>query len=263
MSVQELEGTDRGGAGAVSALYVYGVVSSSSASAVGAAGIGGARVETLPVRKVAALVSEVAVPIRAKRRELMSHAEVLNELAATETVLPLRFGTTFPDADTVVADFLEPRHDELVRVIEDFGDPVVLLVKAYYREEAILAEIVREEPRIARLRAATRGRAAAAAHAHPHELGTAVARALEARTAADGAAILDTLRPFAQDVSVDDTPIEHQVVKASVLVKRRDVPKVDKALGALAERNAGRIHFKYVGPLAPHSFVSLAATEAR
>jgi hypothetical protein len=257
MTAQALEGSDRSRAGAATAHYVYGVVASSASSAVRAEGVGGARVEPLPFRNVAALVSEVAVPIRAKRRELMSHAEVLNELAEEDTVLPLRFGTTFPDAETVVADFLEPRHDELVGLLQRFHDRVELLVKAYYREEAILAEIVREEPRIARLRAATSGRPAAAAHADRIELGTAVARALEARTAADGAAILDTLRPFAHDVHVDDTPIEHQVLKASVLVARRDVPKVDRALEGLAERNAGRIQFKYVGPLAPHSFVAL------
>ena len=259
MTVQELEGTGRRRADAASAHYVYGVVASASASAVRAEGVAGARVERVPFRKVAALVSEVPVPIRAKRRELMSHAEVLNELAADDTVLPLRFGTTFPDAETVVADFLEPRHDELVRLLKQYDGRVELLVKAYYREDAILAEILREEPRIAKLRAVTRARPAAAAHAERIELGSAVARALEARTAADGAAILDTLRPFAHEVHVDDTPIEHQVVKASALVSRRDVPKVDKALNTLAERNAGRIHFKYVGPLAPHSFVSMEA----
>ena len=259
MTVQERKGTDRRRGDAASAHYVYGVVRSSSASAVRTEGIGGASVEALPFRKVAALVSEVAVPIRAKRRELMSHAEVLNELAARDTVVPLRFGTTFPDAETLVADFLEPRHDELVGLLKQFDGRVELLVKAYYREDAILAEIIRDEPRIAKLRAVTRERPAAAAHAERLELGTAVARALEARTAADGAAILDTLRPFAQEVHVDDTPIENQVLKASVLVARRDVPKVDRALDGLAERNAGRIHFKYVGPLAPHSFVSMEA----
>ena len=257
MTVQELEGAGRRGAGAATAHYVYGVVASSSASTVRAEGLGGARVEALPFRTVTALGSEAAVPIRARRRELMSHAEVLNELAVDQTVLPLRFGTTVPAAEAVVAEVLEPRHDELVGLLKRFEGRVELLVKAYYREEAILAEIVREEPRIAKLRAATSGRPAAVAHADRIELGSAVARALEARTAADGAVILDTLRPFAQDVHVDDTPIEHQVLKASVLVARRDVAKVDRALEALAGRNAGRIHFKYVGPLAPHSFVAL------
>jgi gas vesicle protein GvpL/GvpF len=245
-------------AGTALATYVYGVVASDAAPASAAAGISGTDVHVLPYRDVSALVSVVPIPIRAKRRELMSHSEVVNEAARTTTVLPLRFGTTFPDGDTVVSDFLEPRHDELSKLLDQFDGRVELMVKAFYREEAILAEIVRDDPRVARLRAATQGRPAAQTQAEQLELGSAVAAALQARTSADAASILETLRPFAIDVWVDETPIEHQVLRASILVERENVEATDAALSALAERNAGRIQFKYIGPLAPHSFVSLS-----
>ena len=245
-------------AGTALATYAYGVVVSKAAPTVAAAGIGGTDVQVLPFRDVAALVSVVPVPIRAKRRELMSHSEVINEAATVCTVLPLRFGTTFPDSDSVVSDFLEPRHGELSSLLEQFENRVELMVKAFYREEAILAEIVRDDPRVARLRAVTRDRPAAQTHAERLELGSAVAAALQARASADAALILDTLRPFTLDVWVDETPIENQVLRASILVERGQVAATDAALSALAERNAGRIQFKYVGPLAPHSFVSLS-----
>jgi hypothetical protein len=254
MTVDELETPARTGL----ATYVYGVVAADAASGVNVSGVGDTDVGVLPFRDVAALVSDVPVPIRAKRRELLSHSEVLNQAAASGTVLPLRFGTTFPDADAVVGDFLEPRYDELRGLLAKFEGRAELMVKAFYHEDAILAEIVRDEPRIARLSAITRERPEAATQAERIELGSAVAAALDARTRADAARILDTLRPFALDVWVDDTPIEHQVLRASVLVERDRVQATDEALSALAERNAGRIHFKYVGPLPPHSFVSLS-----
>ena len=131
-------------------------------------------------------------------------------------------------------------------------------MKAFYRPDVVLGEIVRTNPRIARLREATRGRPEAATHAARLELGTAVAAELEARARRDAAAILDELRRLAVDVRVDETPIEHQVVRASLLVARWDVAAVDAAMDDLARRHAGRIDFKYVGPLAPHSFVSLS-----
>ena len=84
------------------------------------------------------------------------------KVRAGETILPLSFGTTFPDRESLVAEFLEPRHDELAGLLKALEGRVELLVKAYYREEAILAEVVRNEPRIARLRAVTRERPAAA-----------------------------------------------------------------------------------------------------
>lgn len=258
MAIDELEATNGGTADGASAAYVYGVIRSTAAPPADATGIAGAHVRALPFEKIAALVSDVPVPIRAKRRELMSHSNVLNGVVASGTVLPLRFGMTFPDADSVVSEFLTPRHDELNGLLDELEGRVELVVKAFYREEAVLAEIVRDNPRIARLRALTRDRPAAATHADRLELGSAVAAALEARTGADAAAILDELRPFALDLRVDDTPIEHQVLRASLLVKRDDVESVDAVMNRLAERNAGRIHFKYIGPLAPHSFVSLS-----
>jgi Gas vesicle synthesis protein GvpL/GvpF len=257
MTVQEPADTS------ASVAYVYGVVGSTTSPAVHATGVGGATVRTVPFGEVAALVSSVSPPIRAKRRELMSHAEVLNDISTSATVVPLRFGTIFHDPDSVVTEFLEPRHDELAKLLETLAGRAELMVKAYYVEEAILAEIVREDRHVARLRAATLERPPAAAHAERIELGRAVAAALEARAAADSAAILDVLRPFALDVRVDETPIEHQVLRASVLVDRGHVPAVDAALSELAERNAGRIRFKYVGPLAPHSFVAVSSADGR
>ena len=65
------------------------------------------------------------------------------------------------------------------------------------------------------------------------------------------------------DQAVDQEPIEHQVLRASFLVERGHVSAFDAAMDDLAREHAGRIRFKYVGPLAPHSFVSVAPPESR
>ncbi len=257
MHAQELGEEARGAT--ASALYVYGVVEAGTAGALKACGIGGALVREVAHGGLAALVSEVETPVRAKRRELLAHTEVLNEAVAARTVLPLSFGTTFPDADTLVGELLESRGAELKRLLEQVEGRVELTVKAFYRPDVVLTEIVRSNPRIAGLREDTRGRPEAATHGARLELGTAVAAELEAHSRRDAAAILDVLRPLAVDVRVDETPIEHQVVRASLLVARWDVPAVDAAMDDLARRHAGRIDFKYEGPLAPHSFVSLGS----
>ena len=258
MIMQELDEKAHG-ADTASALYVYGIVAAGTVRKMEARGIGGAPVRDVAHGELAALVSEVETPVRAKRRELLSHTEVLNEAVATGTVLPFSFGTVFPDADTLVAELLQPRREELKRLLEQHEGRVELTVKAFYRPAVVLAEIVRSNPRIARLREATRGRPEAATHGARLELGTAVAAELEAQARRDAAAILGELRPLAVDLRVDETPIEHQVVRASLLVERRNVAHVDAVLDELARRHAGRIDFKYVGPLAPHSFVSLGS----
>jgi Gas vesicle synthesis protein GvpL/GvpF len=240
-----------------SAVYVYGIVRAGDAPRVRTEGVGGGEVTPIESGRIAALAARVATPIRAKRRELLGHAGVLNEVASATTVLPLRFGITFPDEETVVRELLDARTQQLERLLRELEGKVELLVKAYYREEVVLAEIVQRDARIERLSARTRGRPAAATHADRLELGTAVAAALEATARADAAAILAELRPRALDVRLDETPVEHQVLRASLLVARDRVPEFDEILGRIAARQAGRMQFSYAGPLAPHSFVDL------
>ena len=241
------------------AVYCYGVTWASSPGARRVAGVAGASVEAIGFGELAALVSPVeSTSIRARRRDLLSHSQVVAEAHEHGTVLPLRFGFVFESADAVVDDFLQPRHDELVALLRRFEGRVEVTVKAYYREEAVLAEIIRDNPRIAQLREATRSRPAAATMPMRLELGERVARELQARTQRDARALLDRLRPLALAVDVDEEPIEHRVLQASFLVEQGRVADFDKAMEELAREHAQSVHFKYLGPLPPHSFVDLA-----
>jgi hypothetical protein len=219
-------------------------------------GLADSPVEPVRVGELAGLTSPVpSIKVRARRADLLRHFEVLATAFEDGTVLPLRFGVVFDDQQALTESFLRPRHDELVALLRELRDRVELRVTANYREEAILAEVVRENPRIARLREATRGERGG----HPLllELGELVAAELRARTGRDTRVILDRLRRLAVDYDLDDEPIEHQVLRGSFLVERKRVPAFDKTMDEIASDQAGRIDFKYVGPLPPHSFVSL------
>ena len=234
----------------LTALYCYGVTWADAAEAQRSGGLAGKSVEPVRFEQLAALTSEAPEgKIRARRADLMCHFDVLSRAFERGTVIPLRFGIVLED---VVEDFLRPRHDELVRLLRELDGRVELRVTAHYREEAILGEIIRENPRVARLRGES-------SQAQLIELGELVARELRARTDHDARAILDRLRKLALDQEVDEEPIEHQVLRASFLVERKKVPAFDKAMEDLASGQAGRIDFKYVGPLPPHSFVGLEA----
>jgi hypothetical protein len=201
--------------------------------------------------------------VRAKRRDLLRHAEVLADAVEHGTVLPLRFGTVFGSADELVGQFLEPRHDELADLMRDFEGRVELTVKAFYRENVILGEIVRENPGIAHLRAASQSGPEATTYPLRIDLGERVAHELRNRTQRDAKELLAALRPLALAVEIDTQPIEHQVLRASFLVERKRVHAFDKKVDELAQRQAKRMQFKYVGPLAPHSFVNLTPLEER
>src|SRR4051794_19171163 len=107
MSVQS---PPRAGPGDVSAtaLYCYGITSAKAAKAQPGAGLGGTGVEAVRSGELAALVT--AVPsgtVRARRRDLLSHFDVLGTAFETGSILPLRFGIVFDDERALVDEFLQ------------------------------------------------------------------------------------------------------------------------------------------------------------
>jgi Gas vesicle synthesis protein GvpL/GvpF len=248
---------------AVGGVYCYGVTWADAAPPDRATGVGGEAVGAVVAGDVAALTSPVAsTKVRAKRRDLLNHSEVLAAALERGAVLPLRFGVVFESEEALVERFLSPRGAELSALLRRFEGCVELTVRASYEEDAILAEIVQENPRIARLREETREGPAAATQPLKLELGERVAGELQSRTLRDRKALLDRLSPLALELEVDQEPIEHQVLRASFLVERGNVAAFDNAMDELAREHAGRIRFKYVGPLAPHSFVNVGTPEA-
>lgn len=237
----------------LTALYCYGVTSADLARPQRGGGLAGKAVEPVRFEELVALTSE-APPgkVRARRADLMCHFDVLSTAFERGTVIPLRFGMVFDDDATLVEKLLRPRYDELVSLLRVLENRVELRVTANYREEVVLAEIVRDNARVARLRGARSQPALV-------ELGELVAAELQARTQHDARAILKRLDRLVLERELDDEPIEHQVLRGSFLVERKRVPDFDAAMEDLASSQAGRIDFKYVGPLPPHSFVALEA----
>jgi Gas vesicle synthesis protein GvpL/GvpF len=237
---------------------VYGIVPAETSLDGAPPGIAGAPVSRVTAGGLAALVSPVeGDDLRATRRDLLSHSAVLEHAVAAGPVLPLRFGTVLRDEDAVVEELLEPRRDELAGLLRRFERLVELRVKAFYVEEEVLKEIVRSDPAIARLREATRGNTAA--YPQRLRLGEAVAHALDARRQRDADSILARLRPLAEDVVVEEADAR-LALTASFLVDRCRLEAFDEAMDDLARAHEGRITFKYLGPLPPHSFVSLSET---
>src|SRR5437763_5129183 len=239
-------------------VYVYGVTWADGARLRRGAGIGGRDVGVVEHDDLAALVTGVPPgPVRARRRDLMRHMAVLQHVFDEHPVLPLPFGSVFPAGDVVVEASLAEHHDELAHLLKQFDGLAELRVRATYREDAILAEIVRGDRKIAQLREVTQ-ESAAGADPRRIQLGEAVARSLAARRDRDAHAISKALRPLARDAVIEETRTEYDLMRASFLVERRSIAAFDARMDELARPERERISFTYAGPLPPHSFVGLA-----
>lgn len=237
-------------------IYVYGILRSGQAVR-GAKGVLDAGIGTVEHGKVAAIASPVpSLSVRAKRRDLLRHSDVLQEAFAEGAVLPFRFGTVFPDREALVDEVLAPRHDELHKLLERFSDAGELRLRAAYHDnESVLAAVVRDNPAIARLRETTKGRTGT----DPRllQLGEAVAQAFAAKRDADADDIVSRLSRHADEVRVDERTEELDVVRASFLVRRRKTSKFEELLESVALTHRHLIQFTCTGPVPPHSFVTL------
>jgi hypothetical protein len=243
------------------ALYVYGVTWAGRGR-VRRDGVRDAAVKAVEHGELAAIVSDVgAEPLRAKRRDLLRHSDVLQDAFAHAPVLPFRFGTVLESEDAVVDELLAARYEELVALLQRFDGLSELRVRATFVHDAILAEIVRDDHRIAALREATRD--ARASDTRHVQLGEAVAGSLAAKRAVAADEVVGSLVAHAQQVHVDEPRDELEVARASFLVDERGARAVERAAEQLAARNAGRFALELVGPMPPHSFVSLGSGAGR
>ena len=240
-------------------VYVYGVTWADGPRVRRSKGVAGGSVGTVEHSKLAAIVSPASDgPVRTKRRELLSHLEVVGGVFESKTVLPLQFGSVFPDRDAVVDELLAVRHDELAALLDQFEGLGELRIRAAYREAEILAEIVAGDPRIGDLARLTQG-AGRSADPLRIQLGEAVARTLTSLRRRDADAISAVLLPCALDAVVDEPRTEYELLRASYLVERARVAEFDSVVDEVAARERDRMSFNYAGPVPPHSFVSLSA----
>ena len=217
----------------VSHRYIYGFARAADAQAIAEPGIGdpGAPVEIVSRAGLAALVSEApAGDVTADRRNLAA------------------------------------RRDELAGLLGEVEGRGEHRLTAYYDQDLVLAEIVADDPEVARLRKETQGVSPDAGYYMRIRLGELVLEAMRRKRTHDEAHVLDRLRPLAGAFTRQEELPEAVVLKASFLVERGREEEFDRAVQELAREADGRMRFKRVGPLPPYSFVDVhlpAANGAR
>jgi hypothetical protein len=196
----------------------------------------------------AAVVSELDEgPVEATRRNLLAHADVVEQLHEDAVVLPARFGYMLESREEVLELLALP---EIEQLLERHESTCELTLKGTY-EESVLAEVgAALQPLREAYRAAPSVEAGIA-------LGEAVGEGLAERRARDQALVLDQLRPLVLEVLTSEPAGEFAAFNAALLVERNGVAAVERQLERLAAHMSPPLRFKLVGPLPPYSFVRL------
>ena len=243
------------GAAELEAIYVYGIVPAGAPVPDDLHGIGDAQVRVVEDNSVAALTSKLP-PSRplGTAADLRAHARVIETVYQSCAVLPMRFGAALENADAVVAELLEPHTDAFAGALQRIDNQEQFILRGRYLHGAAFAEVLAEDPHVARMSAWLRGRDADTYRLEAIQLGTLVARALECKQQADMKFMKKFLEPRVTAIA-ERVPASPEIaVDAAFLVRRPDRSAFEQAADELGRRWDRRIRLRLVGPLPAYDF---------
>ncbi|AZM73813.1 GvpL/GvpF family gas vesicle protein [Streptomyces sp. KPB2] len=235
-------------AAAPKALYVYGIAPA-GIRAPRSRGVDGAPVRLLTEAGLCAAVSDAPPRLRPRRRDLLAHQAVLDELVAQGPVLPMRFAVLSPRTDTLLAQ-LRTDATHLAQQLDGVRGCVELNVKGTV-VPGHFADLVRRDDKLRTLALRTRRRPDYEANVR---LGEAIALSVrrEARRAARE--VVDLLAPLAVR-TVQGATDDEQVLSASFLLRSADETRFREAVAERARACGDRLALSVTGPLPCYSFV--------
>jgi len=240
--------------------YVYGVVRARDRPLAellpSLAGMDGGPLEAVTDDDLAAVVTEVIIERpRGRRRDLISHSEVLNALAREHDVVPLLFGTVVADRESIVTGLLADRRPIVADVLARTAGAVQFNLRASYVQDTVLADVVRGNPVIRDLHERTRGIPEGTPHPDAVRLGQLVSEALTLQRHGDSGLLMDAVLPLVRDSRVRERADVAHVVDLALLVDRDSVAMLESHLEGIAEDVHDRMRLNLIGPLAPYDFV--------
>jgi hypothetical protein len=233
------------------ATYVYGIVDAKHPCRLDE--ITGVGEPPRPLRrldagKIVAIISDAPAELRAKRRDVLAHQRVLDEIIRQGTVLPMRFGVIAQDEESLRDDLVDDADADLA-MIDELRGRIEFNVKAFADEDALLNDVATTDESVRRLR----GRGTTTVE-DQIELGEAVAAAIEVRHEAIRGQLVENLGRLAVR-SVPGSPVREAAANQSFLVERHRTPDFTAAVDALDTQLGANVRLQCVGPLPPYSFV--------
>jgi hypothetical protein len=240
------------------AVYVYGILPGDIELEPGATGVGDPPGEVRVVRHgdLAALVSDVDVDRPLGRPEdLFAHEELLDSTAAEVPVLPLRFGAVVSGDDAVAEELLQANHDEFATALRQLEGRVEYVLRGRYNEQAILREVLEEDPEAEELAEQIRGADPDATRELRMELGEMVTNAVAVKREENTRAVGDALAGQVEASVVRPPTHELDAVYTAFLVKADAAESLEQAVRRLAGDWEGRVDLTLAGPIAAYDFV--------
>ena len=247
------------------AVYVYGILPGDVELNEEAAGVGDppSPVRLVRYHDIAALVSDVDLSRPLGRPEdLMVHEELLDASASDVPVLPLRFGAVVTDDDAVASELLQAHYDEFTAALQELEGVAEFVVKGRYVEQAILREILAEDPAAGHLAEQIRNVGPDASRDLQIQLGEIIGAAVAEKREQDTRTLGDALAGRVSESVIRPPTHELDAVHAAFLAEGAARDRLLEVVQQLAADWEGRVDLRLMGPMAAYDFVGTLAPEA-
>lgn len=235
------------------ATYVYGIVDADHPcrfGEIGGVGDPATTLRRLDAGRVAAVVSEAPCELRAKRRDVLAHQRVLDEISRQGTVLPMRFGVIAQDELSLREELVEDADTHLA-MLADLQDRSEINIKVFSDEDELIREVAISDPTVRGLRERQ-----GTSMEDRIQLGEAVSAAIQARNDAIARQLVQALEPLATR-TVEGPAVKGAAVNTSFLVDRDRTAAFVDTVDRLDDGLGPDIRIQRTGPLPPYSFVDV------
>jgi len=237
--------------------YIYAVIADTSQRIFGSFGIDGEPVYTITNGVVAVVVSNVPnKKIRPERRHLGAHQEVLKQLMAENTPLPMRFGVIADSADAVMS-ILEKNQYILREQLREMGDKVEFGLRVNWDVPNIFDYFIRTHDELRMLRDDMFRGAREPSLDDRIELGRLFERIITQDRETLTAEVEEALNGCCHQIKRNDCRSEREVMHLACLVGRQDQARFETEVFAAAQLFDNNFTFDYNGPWPPHNFVEV------
>jgi len=237
--------------------YVYAIVTDAQGRTYGDFGIDGRTVYSIPVGRVAAVVSDVpSGAVRPERSRLAAHQQVLKKLLAEGTPLPMSFGI-LADSPEAVRKMLSRNQRALLEQLRRVAGRVEMGLRIIWDVPNIFEYFVNTHQELRLARDRLLGGHREATQEQKIEVGRMFDRLLNDDREAYADKVEEILAPHCIELERNKCRNEREVMSLACLVERAAMPQFESGIFEAARQFDNNFAFDYNGPWAPHNFVEI------
>ncbi len=237
--------------------YLYAIIAVQPELHYAAAGLLDADIHTITAGSVSAVVSDVAPGrLRAERRHLATHRDVLARLMAAATPLPVSFGTVAASAEAV-RQILRQNQRSLVEQLNRVAGKVEMGLRVFWDVPNIFEYFISIHPELRAARDRLFGRRREPTQDEKLELGRLFENFLQEDRESCAEKVEEALSSAGVEHKRSKNRDEREILNLACLIARPDQPAFEAQVLEIAKLFDNNYALDYNGPWPPYNFVQM------